>query len=98
MAVREIMTPEQVAEYLQINPATVCRYIRQGKIVAFRVGPQYRIPWENLELFLLALSTVRPGLREYSAEDAQRFMEADRIDPQTREMGQNLLRGLQSAQ
>lgn len=97
MAVREIMTPEQVAEYLQINPATVYRYIRQGKLIAFRIGPQYRIPWENLDLFLLATSTVRPGLREYSADDAQRFIEADRIDPQTREIGQNLLRGLRSA-
>ena len=32
-AVKEIMTPEQVAEYLQLNKETVYRYIREGKLV-----------------------------------------------------------------
>ena len=56
-AVKEIMTPEQVAEYLQINKETVYRYIREGKLVASRLGRSYRIPKANVDLFLLATST-----------------------------------------
>lgn len=63
MAVKEIMTPEQVADYLQLDPTTVYRYIRQGKLVASRLGRNYRIPKANVDLFLLANST-NPQARE----------------------------------
>jgi len=56
-AVKEIMTPEQVANYLQLNKDTVYRYIREGKLVASKLGRNYRIPRENVRLFLLATST-----------------------------------------
>lgn len=58
-AVKEIMTPEQVADYLQLNKETVYRYIREGKLVASRLGRSYRIPRANVDLFLLATSTSR---------------------------------------
>lgn len=94
MVVSEIMTPEQVARYLQISLATVYRYIRQGRLVAFRIGPRYRISREHLDLFLVARSTAQPGLREYSPEDVERFIQEDHIDPATREIGQYLVRAL----
>jgi excisionase family DNA binding protein len=56
-AVKDIMTPEQVADYLQLNKDTVYRYIREGKLVASKLGRNYRIPKENVDLFLLATST-----------------------------------------
>ena len=56
-AVKDIMTPEQVANYLQLNKDTVYRYIREGKLVASKLGRSYRIPKENVDLFLLATST-----------------------------------------
>jgi len=55
--VKEIMTPEQVADYLQLNKDTVYRYIREGKLVASKLGRNYRIPRANVDLFLLATST-----------------------------------------
>lgn len=55
--VKEIMTPEQVADYLQLSKDTVYRYIREGKLAASRLGRNYRIPKENVDLFLLATST-----------------------------------------
>jgi excisionase family DNA binding protein len=55
--VKEIMTPEQVADYLQLNKDTVYRYIRGGKLTASRLGRNYRILRENVDLFLLATST-----------------------------------------
>jgi len=56
-AVKEIMTPEQVADYLQLSKDTIYRYIREGKLTASRLGRNYRIPRENVDLFLLATST-----------------------------------------
>lgn len=58
-ALKEIMTPEQVAEYLQLNKDTVYRYIREGKLVASKLGRNYRVPKANVDLFLLATSTSK---------------------------------------
>ncbi|MBI2907185.1 MAG: helix-turn-helix domain-containing protein [Chloroflexi bacterium] len=60
---REIMTPEQVAGYLQLNKDTVYRLIRQRKLAATRIGRSYRIPKEDLESFLVANSTG-PAVRQ----------------------------------
>lgn len=60
---REILTPEQVAEYLQLNTDTVYRLIRQDQLAASQIGRTYRIPREDLENFLLAHSN-RPRVRK----------------------------------
>jgi len=54
---REILTPEQVADYLQLNKDTVYRYIREGKIAASRLGRSYRIMKSEIDMFLMATST-----------------------------------------
>ncbi len=54
---KEIMTPEQVADYLQLNKDTVYRLIRQKRLAATRIGRHYRVPKEDLESFLLVNST-----------------------------------------
>jgi len=43
-----LLTPEQVAEVLQIHVLTVYNYIRQGKLSAIRLGRSYRIMPEDL--------------------------------------------------
>ena len=60
---REIMTPEQVAEYLQLNTDTVYRLIRQNQLAASQIGRAYRIPKEDVESFLLSRSS-RPQVRK----------------------------------
>ena len=47
--IRSLLTPEQVAEILQIHVLTIYNYIRQGKLGAVRVGRSYRIVPEDLE-------------------------------------------------
>jgi len=72
---REIMTPEQVAEYLQINTATVYRLIREKQLAASKIGRAYRIPREDVETFLLSRSTrrdVRDALVRRVAEIGER--------------------------
>jgi excisionase family DNA binding protein len=63
MNMRDVMTPEQVAEYLQLNTDTVYRLIRGHRLAASKIGRAYRIPKEDVEAFLLSHST-RPQVRE----------------------------------
>ena len=65
--IEDVLTPQEAAEYLQLAPETVYRYIRQGKLIASKLGRQYRIPKENVELFLLVTSTAGEAqLRTFS--------------------------------
>ena len=83
----EIMTPDQAADYLQVDRETVYRYIRSGKLDASRLGRSYRIPRGSIELLLLATRT-RPyiKLREYTDEQIEQFMEADALEGEALEI------------
>jgi len=78
----DILTPEQAADYLQVNRETVYRYIRQGKLGASRLGRHYRIPKRSLEL-LLWTTRSRPDipLRDYTSEEIADFLAGDALDP-----------------
>lgn len=84
-----LMTPEQVAEYLQISRDLVYRYIREGRLQASRLGRLYRIPRESVE-DLLWLTRARPdiALREYSDEEVASFLEADQLEGKTAEIAE----------
>jgi excisionase family DNA binding protein len=83
-SVPEIMTPEQAAAYLQVGRGMIYRYVREGKLLASRIGRGYRIPRESVELLLLATRT-RPDivLREYGDEEVAEFLRRDEIDGRT---------------
>lgn len=53
----DMLTPEQVAGYLQLNKDTVYRLIRSKRLAATRIGRAYRIPREDLQAFITANST-----------------------------------------
>jgi len=44
----KLLTPEQVAENLQVNVLTIYSYIRKGQLGAIRLGRSYRITPEDL--------------------------------------------------
>jgi len=97
-AVREIMTPQQVAEYLQLTPDTVYRYIREGRLAASRFGRQYRVPKKNVDLFLLTTSTVGGArLRSFSRNEVNEWLEEDQIDEETQSTGKKLLGALKQS-
>jgi excisionase family DNA binding protein len=78
---REIFTPEQAAEYLQVNRETIYRYIRDGKLVASKLGRAYRVPKRSLDLLLWATRTREDvTLRQYTGEELNGFLAADRLD------------------
>ena len=47
-----ILTVRQVAERLQVNPETIYRWLRKGKLVGYRANKLWRIAEDELELFL----------------------------------------------
>ena len=94
---KDVLTPQEVAKYLQLTPDTVYRYIRQGKIVASVVGRQYRIPKKNVELFLLATSTGGDArMRTFTRQQVAEWLEEDQIGEETRSISQELLAQLQN--
>ncbi|MFZ4849080.1 MAG: helix-turn-helix domain-containing protein [Caldilinea sp.] len=85
--IREVMTPEQAADYLQVNRETVYRYIREGKLVASKLGRTYRLPKRSLDLLLWATRTREDiALREYTGAEIAEFIEADQVDEETQEI------------
>ena len=50
----EYLTPEQVAQRLQVTERTVYSWLRSGRINAFKLGRLWRITEKDLETFLLA--------------------------------------------
>jgi excisionase family DNA binding protein len=81
----DILTPEQVARYLQVNRETVYLNIRQGLLDASRLGRSYRIPRRSVDL-LLSATRARPyvQLREYTAAQLDQFVRDDVLDERTR--------------
>jgi len=91
------MTPQQVAEYLQLTPDTVYRYIREGKLVASRFGRQYRITKRNIDLFLLATSTAQEAKRRYfTSEEIEEWVREDQVDESARMIAERLMDSLKS--
>jgi excisionase family DNA binding protein len=59
-----MMTPEDVADWLQVHRHTVYRWIEEGRLPALRIGRVYRIPRAEV----LAM-VKRQGGAEDSDED-----------------------------
>ncbi len=84
---RELMTPEQVADYLQISRETVYRYIRDGRLRASKMGRQYRVTKTNVDRLLEDSSTWN-GIptRIYSDEEIAAILEADKLSDEALEV------------
>ena len=83
-SVREILTPGQAAEYLQVDTETIYRYIRQGKLVASKLGRTYRIPISSIDLLLWATRTRQDiTLRDYTGKEILDFVRRDQLDEES---------------
>lgn len=47
----ELFTVSQIAENLKVHPITIRRYIKEGKLKAFRAGGNVRISAQDLKAF-----------------------------------------------
>jgi excisionase family DNA binding protein len=55
----DLLTPEQVADYLNVNKFTVYRLVTNKKIPAFKVGNQWRFKQQTIDAWLMARSNLR---------------------------------------
>jgi excisionase family DNA binding protein len=86
-SVDDLLTPEQVASYLQVDRGTVYRYIRDGRLAASKLGRTYRVSWESVRLLLWATRTQDDlPLRDYTHEEITGFVKADQLDDAAREV------------
>lgn len=57
-----LLTPEEVAEQLQLSPATIRRYCATGQLEAKKFGRAWRIPSDAFDAWLEACTfRVPPG-------------------------------------
>ncbi len=90
--IRDIFTPEQAADYLQVDKETIYRYIRQGKLVASKLGRTYRIPRGSIDLLLWATRTREDiTLREYTGREVAEFIKADQLDEEAKKIADRFL-------
>jgi excisionase family DNA binding protein len=86
---RDILTPEQAAEYLQVDRETIYRYIRQGKLVASKLGRTYRIPKGSIDLLLWATRTREDvSFREYTGIEIAEFIKEDQLDGEAKKIAE----------
>ena len=89
------MTPHEVADYLQLAPETVYRYIREGKLVASKLGRQYRVTRRSVDLLMLSTATAGEArLRAFSQAEVSDWLKEDEIDEETKATGERLLAAL----
>jgi len=55
----DLLTVEQVADYLQLNKLTIYKYIRDGRLPAVKIGKVYRVRKPDIEAFLES-KRIRP--------------------------------------
>jgi len=95
---RTILTPDQAAAYLQVNRETIYRYIRDGRLVASRLGRTYRIPKVSVDQ-LLWQGRTRPSipLRTYTDEEVAGFLRDDVLTEEQHAVVARLVRDDRSA-
>lgn len=54
---KEFYKAEDLAELLQVNIMTIYRYIKAGRLKAYKIGREYRVDNTEFQAFLKKVST-----------------------------------------
>ncbi len=49
---KDVMTIKDVAEYLDVHPMTIYKYVKNGKIPAFKIGTSWRIRKDSINKWM----------------------------------------------
>jgi len=55
---KEFYRAEDLAEKLDVNIMTIYRYIKAGKLKAYKIGKEFRIDKQEFDQFLKSVSTI----------------------------------------
>jgi excisionase family DNA binding protein len=64
MADDDILTVKEICDLLQVNPSTVYKLIREGKIPSFRVGSEWRFRKDVIRRWMAEKSIYSSQTRE----------------------------------
>src|SRR5436305_5360909 len=82
-----LMTSEEVAEYLHVDPVTIRRLVNKGELAAYRIGADYRFAPSDVEAYL---QRQRIAARARGEEDIEvPHLTVDELGPSVR----NVLEG-----
>ncbi|MFA6096861.1 MAG: helix-turn-helix domain-containing protein [Candidatus Paceibacterota bacterium] len=56
---REFITAGETAVLLNVNIMTIYRYIKAGKIIAYKIGKEFRIEKKEFNIFLDKVKTKK---------------------------------------
>nr|MBC8275047.1 helix-turn-helix domain-containing protein [Chloroflexota bacterium] len=56
-----LLTPQELAEMLQLNSATVTRKAKKGEIPAIKIGKQFRFDREQIDKWLIQQTVGKPA-------------------------------------
>lgn len=54
---KEFYKAEELAETLEVNIMTIYRYIKAGRLKAYKIGKEFRIDKDEFNTFLKSVST-----------------------------------------
>lgn len=73
----ELLTVDETARILRLNPITIRRYIADGRLVGIKVGQRVRVPRESLDDFTRPVDVKPARYRQPPAGKV--FSEDDRL-------------------
>ena len=59
MQQKEFYTAKELAEKLRVNIMTIYRYIKAGKLEAYKIGKEFRIEKKEFNKFLAKVKTKK---------------------------------------
>jgi len=92
----DIMTPQQIAKYVQVHVKTVYEWIKSGELVAFKISPRsWRIERKDVDNFLqsrklkfTSLKNVQNEIEKY--EDSMEKTAKKSANKSTRDISKKL--------
>ena len=55
---KDFYTAQELADTLGVNIMTIYRYIKAGKLTAYKIGKEFRITKKDFDKFLLKVKTT----------------------------------------
>ena len=59
---RDVLTVDEIADYLRVSRATICRWCGTGKLPAFKIGKSWRVQRNDLEVYIRYQRGALPAL------------------------------------
>ena len=49
---KQVMTVKEIAEFLDVHPMTIYKYVQDGRIPAFKIGASWRIRRDSIKKWM----------------------------------------------